>query len=60
MLDFGVQILTSSSSTSIELRDEMAIFSTSPVTQPPTTHPVKYGMTSASIANFDYNFNYNF
>ena len=26
----------------------------------PPTHPEKYGMTSASTANFDYNFNYNF
>ena len=27
--------------------------------QPPT-HPEKYGITSASTANFDYIFNYNF
>ena len=26
----------------------------------PATHPEKYGMTSASTANFDYIFNYNF
>ena len=32
-----------------------AIFSTSPA-----THPEKYGITSASTANFDYNFTYNF
>ena len=31
-----------------------------PNTQPPTTHPEKYGMTSASTANFDNNFNNNF
>ena len=34
---------------------EMATFSTSPATQ-----PEKYGMTSASTANFDNNFNFNF
>ena len=31
-----------------------------PGTYPPTTYPEKYGMTSASTANFVYNFNYNF
>ena len=31
-----------------------------PTTQPLTTHPEKYGITSASTAYFYYNFNYNF
>ena len=31
-----------------------------PGTYPPTTYLEKYGMTSASTANFVYNFNYNF
>ena len=31
-----------------------------PPTNPPPTNPEKYGMTFASTANFDYNFNFNF
>ena len=35
-------------------------FPSHPPTTHPPTQPEKYGMTSASTANFDYNFNYNF
>ena len=35
-------------------------FPSQPATHHSPTHPEKYGMTSASTANFDYNFNYNF
>ena len=53
------QLSSNFKSTTTSTWVEMAIFSTSPAPHPPT-QPEKYGMTSASTANFDYNFSYNF